>query len=500
MYSNAKRVMRRNLSLETDFGLPLFMVKNAEIAIDKLSPYTSKCDVAQSSLGNFTVTMEADEPGELEAFSVYFGNELNFPSCTCNDWKTNSLPCQHMFAVFLKYDQYNYTSLSSIYRSNPIFDLDYCCLRKVGTESVSKSISTQTDNSVFKKLMPFDSISLGKIKKLRNALKSTASLFSDKSMLERISSDLMNMERNFTNSLKTVNANTMKNLASYQLKKICNSGSSPKVGPGLGKVIPASSITIPSYTQQQHYTSSNTLPSNDVDDNTLQNPIGFIQRVQQEGDPSASATPRPESLAATESVINNQSDQSYKIVLQSDKLSTLSPHDIVNQLKQSIKLRGSISPATTTTASSTTSNTASLQEHAQAIIMSLNGKENDKNIAENVILNQHQEEAVIQAEYENVPQNHNVDEDTNLLMNENHETVNNIDNDNELSATATDLSVVGSLLLGLGSGTMTTEIHDGRKTAAMVTIGQKRKITDHDGAERDAEIQSETKKSNLNED
>ena len=132
--------------------------------------------------------------------------------------------------------------------------------------------------------------------------------------------------------------------------------------------------------------------------------------------------------------------------------------------------------------------------------MSLNGKENDKNIAENVILNQHQEEAVIQAEYENIPQNHNVDDDTNLLMNENHETVNNIDNDNELSSTATDLSVVGSLLLGLGSGTMTTEIHDGRKTAAMVTIGQKRKITDHDGAESDAEIQSETKKSNLNED
>ena len=475
--------MRRNLSLETDFGLSLFMVANAEIAFDKLAPYTSKCDVTQTSVGNFTVTMEIDGPETLESHSVYFGNDLNYPSCTCNDWKMNSLPCQHMFAVFLKYDQFNYTSLSSIYRASPIFDLDYSCLRKVETESGPKSISTQTDSSIFKKTIPFDSITLNKIKKLRNALKSTASLFTDKLTLERITSELMNMERNFTHRMNPVNINTMKNIASKQNMKISSTGSNQNVGPGLGKVIPASSITIPSHTQQQQHRTSSSSNSNILVDNTLHDQIGFIQ------DPSSNVTAtRPESSAAKSiSTTSEQSGQSYKIVLQSDKLSTLSPHDIVNQLKQSIKLRKAVSSATTASTSSRT--TTTLQEHARAIIMSLNGEENGENIAENTIL--HQEEQ--QDEFKNVVNDGHAD----ILISQNHETV--INND-ELPVTATDLSAVGSLLLGLGADAMAAEVHDGEQTAAMVATGQKRKMVDHDETEKDVEVKSGSKKSNLNED
>ena len=425
LYNNAKTVLRRNLSLETDFGLTLFMVPNAEIAFEKLSSFTSTCDVLQTSFGNFTVTMETDEPDTLESYMVYFGNELNYPSCTCDDWKINSLPCQHMFAVFLKYDQFNYSSLSPIYRASPIFDLDYCCLRRVEVESVSKTVSTQTGGPIFKKLFPFETSSLNKIKKLRNALKSTSTLFADRSTHERMTSELASLEKNFSKRMQAATAKK----ASPQI--ICKS-----VGAGLGKVIPASSITIPGRTQQQQRQQRTSRREQSANCgnlvNSSQNRIGFVQIVHNSNPDSPQS-----SLSPTETTTTNRSQAAYKIILQSDKLSKISPHDIVDQLKQSIKLRCNSSTP--------------LQKPERDSMVSVDGKENDENVGD-----------------------------------ENSEDISMSDDDSPTGNDFdTNLPVVEPLLLEPAA--VTDDVQ------TVVTIGQKRKFDDGD-------TESSMKKINLNED
>lgn len=55
---------------------------------------------------------------------VNFGDATKFPSCTCDEWKKAPLPCRHMFTIFRSLLTFDYDSLSSLYRNNPIFMFD----------------------------------------------------------------------------------------------------------------------------------------------------------------------------------------------------------------------------------------------------------------------------------------------------------------------------------------------------------------------------------------
>ena len=37
-----------------------------------------------------------------DIYMVYLGNENNFPSCTCADWRKSLLPCKHMLSIVIK--------------------------------------------------------------------------------------------------------------------------------------------------------------------------------------------------------------------------------------------------------------------------------------------------------------------------------------------------------------------------------------------------------------
>jgi hypothetical protein len=54
--------------------------------------------------------------------NVNFTSHL--PSCTCEDWKKSHWPCKHLLAIFEKYPEYNWQSLSTEYRALPWFNAD----------------------------------------------------------------------------------------------------------------------------------------------------------------------------------------------------------------------------------------------------------------------------------------------------------------------------------------------------------------------------------------
>ena len=65
---------------------------------------------------------------DTSEFTVSFGDWRSYPFCTCTYWKFYKLPCVHVCAVCCKLPGWRYQMFSSLYRSNPIFDIDYSCL------------------------------------------------------------------------------------------------------------------------------------------------------------------------------------------------------------------------------------------------------------------------------------------------------------------------------------------------------------------------------------
>lgn len=376
LYAKAKLILRRNESLETIFGLSLFMIPFAETAFEKLTPLSCNCEIVQTSHGNFTVVMETiptttndeleDETHDrfVESHMVYFGNESNFPSCTCVDWKASALPCQHMFAVFVKYDQFNYNSLSSMYRTSPVFELDHWCLKRrledenEGVRASQTSISTQTEGGWFRKstspALTLETSTLNKIKKLRTFLKSASTLFVDRPTYDRVSNELVNLERNFAKRLQNAEAkNSVKNASisdatfaqpavdDVKENKGCvtNVDLGASVGPGLGKIIPAALIRIPTHNKKKIRKSNSTLlaKSSRLLENRIVRIVGGTP-----GKRLATRSSLSTPSATTADTQNNTNANSSIIVLPSDKLSKISPHHIVDQLKQSVKLRKAV--------------------------------------------------------------------------------------------------------------------------------------------------------------
>ncbi|XP_065067607.1 uncharacterized protein LOC135693148 [Rhopilema esculentum] len=60
----------------------------------------------------------------FRTYQVSFGNENTMPSCQCESWQLNLLPCKHIFAVTLHCPGYSWYSLPAVYRESPVFRLD----------------------------------------------------------------------------------------------------------------------------------------------------------------------------------------------------------------------------------------------------------------------------------------------------------------------------------------------------------------------------------------
>ena len=61
---------------------------------------------------------------KFKTYKVSFGDENKMPSCECDNWQLNLLPCKHFFAVMLHSPQYSWHSLPAMYRDSPFFCLD----------------------------------------------------------------------------------------------------------------------------------------------------------------------------------------------------------------------------------------------------------------------------------------------------------------------------------------------------------------------------------------
>ena len=55
---------------------------------------------------------------------VQFGFTTTMPSCSCDDWRRNMLPCKHFSAVFRVVEGWGWERLDSMYLVNPLFSLD----------------------------------------------------------------------------------------------------------------------------------------------------------------------------------------------------------------------------------------------------------------------------------------------------------------------------------------------------------------------------------------
>ncbi|XP_033096346.1 uncharacterized protein LOC117100667 [Anneissia japonica] len=55
---------------------------------------------------------------------VSFGTEEKMPSCTCQDWVDNHLPCKHFCAIFIHNKEWQWDRLPSWYRDSPFFVID----------------------------------------------------------------------------------------------------------------------------------------------------------------------------------------------------------------------------------------------------------------------------------------------------------------------------------------------------------------------------------------
>ena len=59
-----------------------------------------------------------------QCYEVVLSNSVEFPKCSCMDFKTNFLPCKHMFAVFEKYADVSWLTLPEWYRESVYMTLD----------------------------------------------------------------------------------------------------------------------------------------------------------------------------------------------------------------------------------------------------------------------------------------------------------------------------------------------------------------------------------------
>lgn len=88
---------------------------------DRMAQYLDSQQITETSPGTFKVTSEADKRSHV----VTLGSSSTLPSCSCEDWKRNRLPCKHFCACFKA--GWTWDDLCSQYKNNPLFTLDPVC-------------------------------------------------------------------------------------------------------------------------------------------------------------------------------------------------------------------------------------------------------------------------------------------------------------------------------------------------------------------------------------
>ena len=61
-----------------------------------------------TSLGKFSVCYY--KKGEKQIYNLDFGDDERMPYCSCPDWKMSAYPCKHFFAVFKKFQAWDWNS------------------------------------------------------------------------------------------------------------------------------------------------------------------------------------------------------------------------------------------------------------------------------------------------------------------------------------------------------------------------------------------------------
>jgi len=83
------------------------------------------CDRNDTKFKNDFFNIDHENILENGEFTVSFGDDLNLPFCTCSYWLNYKIPCLHMYIIFTNTTGWCYTMLSSLYRSNNSFQIDY---------------------------------------------------------------------------------------------------------------------------------------------------------------------------------------------------------------------------------------------------------------------------------------------------------------------------------------------------------------------------------------
>lgn len=84
-----------------------------------------------------------------KTYQVTMGSEKEFPSCTCEDFRRNFLPCKHFFAVF-KFSNQSWRNLSPLYIESPYLNLDFGAINSTTREHdivVSSDIAKTGDEN-----------------------------------------------------------------------------------------------------------------------------------------------------------------------------------------------------------------------------------------------------------------------------------------------------------------------------------------------------------------
>lgn len=88
---------------------------------DQMAADLGPHQITEISLGTFKVTSEADQGGHV----VTLGSSSTWPSCSCEAWKRNRLPCKHFCAGFRA--GWKWEDLCPQYKDSPLFTLDPVC-------------------------------------------------------------------------------------------------------------------------------------------------------------------------------------------------------------------------------------------------------------------------------------------------------------------------------------------------------------------------------------
>jgi hypothetical protein len=81
--------------------------------------------------------------GKSYIHTVDFGSKTGKPSCTCQDWARNNIPCKHFFLVFINKGGWGWSSLPQGYLKGPYLCCDGVSLTNFNEKADSSSPETQ---------------------------------------------------------------------------------------------------------------------------------------------------------------------------------------------------------------------------------------------------------------------------------------------------------------------------------------------------------------------